>query len=63
MVVTESECIDCDLPCIYESCKYYQVTRYYCDQCGDEIELFWFDGRQLCINCIEDQLERVEIDE
>ena len=61
MVRVESGCVDCDLPCIYESCPYYRIVIYECDGCGDEIEdLYHFDGEELCISCIEQRLERVE---
>lgn len=61
MIITENECVDCGLPCIFESCKYFRVTRLYCDECGDEQEdLYHFDGQELCIDCIEKRLERVE---
>ena len=63
MIKFENECVDCGLPCIYNSCPYYRVPRLYCDDCGFEAELFWFDDKQLCIDCIEGRLERVEIDD
>lgn len=64
MVRTENECVDCGLPCIYESCPYWAVTRLYCDECGNEEEvLYWWDDEQLCLYCIEARLERVDIDE
>lgn len=62
MIEFENECVDCGLPCIYESCKYYKVARFYCDECGNEGELYWFDGEQLCLDCIAQRLERVELD-
>ena len=60
MKITENECVDCGLPCRYETCRYYRVTRYYCDECDDETELFYFDGKELCINCIKELLPQVE---
>ena len=63
MIVITNECVDCDLPCIYEACKFYKVVRYYCDLCGEENDLWWFDGKQLCLECISEQLERVECDD
>lgn len=64
MIITENECVDCGLPCLYESCPYWAVTRAYCDECGDEeYVLYWWDGQQLCLDCIEAKLERVEIDD
>lgn len=62
MIRTENECVDCGLPCTYQSCPYWAVTRCYCDECGTEQDvLYWWDGQQLCLDCIEAQLERVEI--
>lgn len=63
MIVTENECVDCGLPCRYESCPYWAVTRFYCDECWDEeYPLYWWGGLHLCINCIEKKLEKVEED-
>lgn len=64
MIITENECVDCGLPCMYESCPYWAVTRCYCDYCdNEEYTLYWWDGQQVCLDCIEAQLERVEIDD
>ena len=64
MIVKESECVDCGLPCIYHACPYYEVTRFYCDECKDEHDvLYHFDGQELCIDCIADRLEKVEYEE
>ena len=63
LIVVESDCVDCGLPCIYESCKYYKVIQYYCDKCGEETDdLYYWDSYELCIKCILKQLERVEYD-
>ena len=64
MIRTENECCDCGLPCTYESCPYWAVTRFYCDECGNEEDvLYWWDNQQLCLGCVEARLERVEFDE
>lgn len=62
MKITGSECVGCpsDLGCIYEACPYYKVTRYYCDECEAETELYHFDGQELCADCILDRLDKVE---
>jgi hypothetical protein len=60
VVKTENECCDCGLPCIYEGCQHYQVTRYYCDVCGCEDVLYEWDDQQLCIDCIKQRLNMVE---
>lgn len=64
MIVTESDCVSCDLPCIGSACKYFKVVRFICDECGkDAEELYHWDGEELCIDCILDQLEKVEYNE
>ena len=64
MIITENECVDCGLPCLYESCPYWAVTRFYCDECDNEAyPLYWYDNEQLCLDCIEERLERVEYNE
>lgn len=56
-----NECVDCGLPCLGNACPHRNVVRYYCDDCGDEVEkLYNFDDDELCIYCIEKRLEKVE---
>jgi len=38
------------------------VPYFICDGCGEEMEqgeLFWYEGNQLCIECIKEELEEV----
>ena len=60
MIKIENECVNCGLPCIFSACPYYKVVRFYCDECNDEAELYFFDDEELCLDCIEKRLERVE---
>lgn len=61
MIVVESDCCDCDLPCIGSSCKHFKTVRFVCDDCEEDVDdLYYFDGQELCIDCIEHKLERVE---
>lgn len=61
MKYVDSDCVNCDLPCIYESCPYYEVTRYMCDECKDQdVVLYEFDGQELCIDCVKKQLRVVD---
>ena len=61
MIKKESDCCDCQLPCIDSACPYYEVIRYYCDNCGSEDDdLYYYDGDQLCATCILQQLRPVE---
>ena len=63
MRVIENECVSCGYPCAYEACRFYRVIRYYCDECGEEEDLYWFAAKQLCIECIRERLERVQDDD
>lgn len=63
MIRVEDECVECpsELGCLGSACPYKDVVRYYCDECKDEYEsIYYFDGQELCIDCIEKRLERVE---
>lgn len=61
MKETTNECVSCGLHCLGDSCPYWNVTRFYCDKCGDETQLYYYDGQELCIDCIKNQLEKVEV--
>ena len=63
MVRVESGCVDCGLPCVHEACPHYKVVIYECDSCGNEDELFHYEGEELCVDCIKRRLERVEYNE
>ena len=64
MIVIGSECVDCDLPCIFSACPYYKVVYYVCDKCGETVDdLYNFDGEQLCSDCVLEQLEKVEYED
>lgn len=64
MVRIENDCGGCAVsayPCLGDSCPLRHSKHYYCDDCGDEVEtLYRFEGEELCIDCIEKRLERVE---
>lgn len=59
----ENDCVDCGLPCIGTSCRYYKAVHFYCDDCGDEDTLYEFDGEELCIRCIAKRLRKVRTDD
>lgn len=53
----ENDCYGCTIPC--KKCGRDHSVHYYCDNCGDETELFYFENEELCIDCIKDKLEKV----
>lgn len=62
MKTIEDECVGCppEMGCLGSSCPYKNVVHYYCDDCGEETQLYYYDGKELCIDCIEKTLEKVE---
>ena len=56
---TENECVSCGLPCWGDSCPYRNVTRYYCDKCGEELsDIYDYDDMELCEDCLKDICRR-----
>ena len=59
----ENECCGCAVPaypCLGSSCPRRHVLHIYCDDCGnDECDIYEFDGKELCIDCIEKLLDKV----
>ena len=52
-------CTDIGLPC--RKCGLEKSPHYYCDECGDETKLYYFDdGKELCADCLLKQLDVVE---
>lgn len=58
MIKTENKCVSCDLPCLYESCSYYNVEVHYCDVCGYEAE-YNIDNEDFCEECARTMLKNV----
>ena len=64
VVKYEDECVGCTdlgLHCIGGACRNRNVPHFYCDKCGEEDELYEFEGEQLCISCIENRLPKVAV--
>lgn len=60
MKQTLNECVDCGLPCMGKNCPYQNVTRFYCDKCGDETKLYEYYGEELCQECLLKEFKIVE---
>lgn len=62
MIKYENECCGCAAPaypCLSDTCHNRHVPHYYCDNCNCEEQLYYYDGQELCLSCIENKLERV----
>ena len=62
MKIIHDECVGCppEIGCFGNSCPYKHVTRYYGDDCQEENELYYFEGDELCTECVLKRLEKVE---
>lgn len=62
MKTINDECVGCPpgMFCLGSTCQYKNVTRYYCDDCHRENELYHFEGDELCEDCVLKRLEKVE---
>ena len=58
MKKVENECVGCNLPCV-RYCQYRNVTRYYCDECGREDILRYYEDKELCPDCLLSRFEKV----
>lgn len=59
----EDECVGCDsmgLNCLGNACRYKNVVRFYCDRCGEETKLYYYDDKELCAECLLKEFEVVE---
>lgn len=64
MTKVENECVGCpaETGCLGDICPNRNVVRFYCDKCHDCCdELYHFDGQELCVDCIVQSLEKVEV--
>ena len=59
MKVKVNGCVDCGIPCMLFCPLRDDSYIYKCDECGDETQLYEWDGQELCLDCIEKYLEKV----
>lgn len=52
-------CVDCGKPCMLFCPLRDDSWEFYCDDCGDETQLYEYEGKELCLNCVEARLEKV----
>ena len=59
-------CVGCppSVGCDKVTCAYWNSVEVVCDECGDYVEdLYWFDDKQLCADCVLKNLEKVDLSE
>lgn len=58
----ENDCINCpsEMGCIGDVCPNKNVTRFYCDECKEEELLYYYDGEELCQECLLKRFDKVD---
>lgn len=51
MIKYENQCVNCELPCLGDSCPFLNVPIHYCDDCEKEYAVCTVDGKELCLDC------------
>lgn len=60
----ENECVGCppDMGCLGVACPNRRVPHLYCDKCKREVDdLYDYDDKQICLDCIVKQLKKIEV--
>jgi hypothetical protein len=58
-----NECCGCaspGYPCEGGLCPRRSVEHFHCDKCGAEDELYEYDGKELCLECLLENFPVVE---
>lgn len=59
MVKIENDCVECDLHCLGDACPLRNSKHYYCDDCGDEAEIYDYNGEELCVDCLLKRFKKI----
>lgn len=63
MLRYENDCCDCAspaYPCLGSACGLRNAPHYYCDKCDSEEQLFEYAGKELCKDCLLEEVPSVE---
>lgn len=64
MIKSESDCLNCGLPCKHELCPHYRAKRLQYDKCKDEVDkLYKYGEEELCEDYLVKEFEVVELEE
>lgn len=66
MIRFEDQCVGCptEMGCLGSVCPYMNVPVLICDECHEYVDdLYWYDGEQICEECLLKKFEKVDLDE
>lgn len=61
MVRYENDCVGCppEMGCIGDTCQYRNVPIFMCDQCGEDGDIYEYEGQHYCADCLLALFEKV----
>ena len=60
MIIKDNDCVGCET-CIGCGRK-YDYFYHVCDECEYEGQLYYFEGKELCAECLLSHFEEVDMD-
>lgn len=59
MKIKVNGCVDCGLSCMLFCPLRDDSYVWICDECEKETQLYEWEGKELCLSCIEQDLDKV----
>ena len=59
MKIKVNNCVDCGKPCMLFCPLRDDSYTWVCDECGEETQLYEWEGKELCLDCLEKYLDKV----
>lgn len=61
MVRYEDDCVGCpkEMGCLGNQCSYKNVPYYSCDRCGEDADVYIYNGEEICEDCLLDEIDKV----
>ena len=59
MKIKVNNCVSCGLPCMLFCPLRDDSYEWVCDDCGEQTQLYDYEGKELCLDCIERRLDKV----
>ena len=59
MKIKVNNCVNCGLPCMLFCPLRDDSYEWVCDECGEPTQLYDYDGQELCLDCIERRLAKI----
>ena len=57
-----NECVGCppEMGCLGSACPHRNIPVFSCDQCGDDGDIYEYEGQHYCPSCLLDLFDKVQ---